>query len=201
MAVSRTTQGGFLSYASHPGNSVNVARCVWRRRCTGRQARTLHSRCRALIYTLYPQVNIHIPHHGIWLHYAIPLYHSLTQTKPHQINYFNNPNQRLLGSLSAYMHPADPLYMLSAHAKLTSSHPYVLCSYVVCCFRFQFLARVLLRLLSFRSVNSLFRRVSSSLKSMLLVGLSVCFSRFVCSSYTMGMSSFPLFFRVVLGSS
>lgn len=169
MGRSRTTHGSFPNHARRIPK-LRIASREFGGRCSMRLAQTLHRTSsadaalptsRSHLYTISASQHSHTTswHMTTLRHTTLSLTHS-NQTTPNQLLQQPKPT-RLLGSLSAYMHPADPLYMLSAHVKLTSSHPYVLCSYVVCRFRFQFLARVLLRFLSFRSVNSLFRRVSS----------------------------------------
>lgn len=172
MAVSRTTHGGFLNYASRPGNPVDVAQCVWHRRCTPDV--TLSS-----IHYIRKLTLHHIMAYDHQPHHITPLYHSFTPTRPHQINYLNNPT-RLLGLLSAYMRPADLLCMLSTtcQAHIHVHMFFVRMSHVVSDFDSSLESYFVFRLFVF--VNSLFRHVSSSFNSMLLVGLSVCFSRFVC---------------------
>jgi hypothetical protein len=116
----------------------------------------------------------HQPHH------ITPIYHSLTH--PNQITSNQLPqqlNQHVYLACSVHICAKLIYFTCSVHMPSSHSHhPYVLCSYVVRRFRFRFFAQVLFRLFVF--VNSLFRHVLSSSNSMLLVGLSVCFSRFVC---------------------
>ncbi|KAG1758656.1 hypothetical protein EDD22DRAFT_909429 [Suillus occidentalis] len=181
MAVSQTThriQG--TRWTLHTVFGVDAAQGVCRDCCTPDVTLSSIHYIRKL--TLHHIMAYdHQPHPP---HYYIT--HSLThanQTTPNQL--LQQPKStRLRGLLSAYMHPADLLCMLSAHAKLTFAS--------ICPLFFYFIFHL------FVFVHSLFRRVSSSSNSMLLVELSVCFSRFVVFSYTMGMSSFPLF-RFVLG--
>lgn len=111
-------------------------------------------------------------HHPHSPHYYIT--HSLTQTKPHQTNYFNSPNQHVYVACSVHICTQPIYFACSVHMPSSHSNLYVLCSYADFSLEFYFIFRL------FVFVHSLFRRVSSSSNSMLLVGLSVCFSRFVC---------------------
>lgn len=128
----------------HNAFGVDAAQGVCRGRCTPDV--TLLS-----IHYIRKLTLHHIMAYDHQPHHATPLYHSLThsnQTTSNQLPH-QPKSTRLLGLLSAYMRPADLLCMLSAICQ-AHSHPYVLCSYVACRFRFRFLARVLLRFSSFR---------------------------------------------------
>lgn len=122
----------------HNAFGVDAAQGVCRGRCTPDV--TLSS-----IHYIRKLALHHIMAYDYQPHQATLLYHSLThpnQTTLSQL--LQQPKStRLRGLLSAYMHPADLLCMLSAHAKLTFAS---ICPLFVC----RFLARVLLHFSSFR---------------------------------------------------
>lgn len=130
MAVSRTTHGGFPNYASHPGNSVDVAQYV----CVDTAQGVCRGRCT-------PDVTLSFIHYirKLTLHHIMTYDYQITPplTQSNQTTSNQLPQlpklTRLLGLLSAYMHPADLFCMLSAHAKLTSTS---MCPLFVCCMLF-----------------------------------------------------------------
>lgn len=135
----RSKHGSFLNYAwriprlriasrwtLHNAFGVDAAQGVCRGRCTPDVTLSFIHYIRKL--TLHHMAYEHQPH------YATPLYHSLThpnQTIPNQL--LQQPKSTHIRSLlSAYMHPADLLCMLSAYVTLTftSMCPLFVCRFI-----------------------------------------------------------------------